>query len=145
MLGFYCSHLPEFVLSGFHRQAAWHSEAVAFTLSPTNSNISRRGCRGCYGGGAQWGGLGFRLWAVQDWYAFNYFYIFDIPEKKNSLEKKVLLLTVRKRITVLKDFCGSLLPVTRKWGKLNSLPRHHPGTGFICRPTNTFFLLTNTP
>lgn len=80
-------------------------------------------------------GLGSRLFRADN--AFNYFYIFDIPQKKFHL-KKVLLLTIRKRTGVLKDFCGSLLPVTRKWGTLNSLPRHHPGTGFICRPTLSF-------
>lgn len=92
-----------------------------------------RGCRGCHGGGAQWGGLVFGPWAVLGWYAFNYFYIFDILQK-NFIWKEALLLTIRKRITVLRHFWGRLLPVTRKWGKLNSLPRHYPGTVFICRP-----------
>ena len=56
--------------------------------------------------------------------------------KKLHLEK-VLLLTIRKRITVLKNFCGSLLPVTRKWGKLHSA-QASPRNRIRCRPTLPF-------
>lgn len=141
MHGFYCSHLPEFMLSGFHQQTAWHSEAVAFTPSPPIP-IFHGGAAEAMGVGLSGEalGLGSGLFRAD---MLSTIFIYLTFHKKNFTWKKALLLTVRKRITVLKDFCGSLLPVTRKWGKLNSLPRHHPGTGFVCRPTLSFYLHTS--
>jgi hypothetical protein len=66
----------------------------------------------------------------------------DVPQKV-SLEKKVLLLGITKRISVLKDFYGSLLPVTRKWGKLNSAPASSRDS--IHLQTIPFFLVGNNP
>lgn len=141
MHGFYYSHLPESMLSGFHRQTAWHFidrlpvKAVAFTLYPTSSNSFMEGLQRLPWG---WGSVGRPwVWALGCWRLIHFqLFLYIWHSTKKFHLKKALLLTIRKRITVLKDFCGSLLPVTRKWGKLNSLPRHHPGTGFICRPTH---------
>lgn len=137
MCSFYFSHLPESFqaftgkLPGILKQ--WLSHCVPA--------IPWRGCRGCYG---VWprgetmclsSGL-FRADRLST------IFIYWRSSKKNSLEK-VLLLTLQKRTTVLKDFYGSLLPVTRKWGKLNSAQVSFRNG--IHLQTNSFFLVRNNP
>lgn len=95
---------------------------------------------GCQWGRAQWEALhlGFGLFRAD---RLSTIFIYLTFQKKKNHLKKVLLLSIRKRITVLKNFCGSCF----LWQESGACWTPRCPQEQRSLQTNTFFPVRNNP